>query len=132
MAYREDFLEIEFDEHLPRFQDWDFVLRLAQRNKILYIDKPLVKAYVQKDSITRNPEWGIIALETIYNKNLNYLKQNPKAESQIHLRLGDFYFEAKKSPVDEYKKSLMLDFSIRKLEKYITAKLNILHYFYGK
>lgn len=35
--------ELLFDESLPRFQDWDMCIRLAQRTKIGYVPRPLVK-----------------------------------------------------------------------------------------
>lgn len=35
--------ETHFDEELPRCQDWDLFIRLAQRYSMTYLDKPLVK-----------------------------------------------------------------------------------------
>ena len=44
--------EIRFDPRLPRFQDYDFVLRVAGKYKISYLKKVLVDVYRQDDSIS--------------------------------------------------------------------------------
>lgn len=34
--------EIQFDESLPRYQDWDLFIRLAQKHRIAFLNKPLL------------------------------------------------------------------------------------------
>lgn len=43
-----------FDEEIKRFQDYEFILRMAKRYRIGYIDEPLVKAYRTKKSLSTN------------------------------------------------------------------------------
>jgi glycosyltransferase involved in cell wall biosynthesis len=43
MARADVLKESMFDESLPRFQDWDLFIRIAQRHSIGYINKPLVR-----------------------------------------------------------------------------------------
>lgn len=45
-----------FDEEMPRFQDYEFVIRLVQKEKIGYIACPLVFVYHSKISISTNLE----------------------------------------------------------------------------
>ncbi|MGO4994993.1 glycosyltransferase family 2 protein [Jeotgalibaca porci] len=60
--------EIRFDETLPRLQDWDWALRVAQKYSVGFQKDPLVKAYIQNDSITRSHKKYVIAINIMYNK----------------------------------------------------------------
>lgn len=42
-----------FDEMLPRFQDWEIVIRFVQEYKIRFLDEALVDAYEMKESISK-------------------------------------------------------------------------------
>ena len=63
-----------FDESLPRFQDWEFVLRLIQNHDIHFLDEPLVNVFVSEDSITKNYLDGVKARECILLKHERILK----------------------------------------------------------
>lgn len=41
-----------FDEDMPRFQDYEYVIRIIQKKKIGYISEPLVKVFRTKNSIS--------------------------------------------------------------------------------
>ena len=41
-----------FDEELPRFQDWELMIRLSERWSVRLIDEPLVRAYFAAGNIT--------------------------------------------------------------------------------
>jgi len=43
MARAELVKSVMFDETLPRYQDWDIFIRIAQRTTIGYLDRPLVR-----------------------------------------------------------------------------------------
>lgn len=45
--------KVLFDESLKRFQDWDFVLRVARNYSIHHLDEVLVMVEVQDDSISK-------------------------------------------------------------------------------
>lgn len=54
LAKREVLEDICFDVILPRFQDYDLVLRIAQKYKISYTKKALVNIYRQVDSLSNS------------------------------------------------------------------------------
>lgn len=56
LAKKEVFNDIKFDERLPRFQDYDLVLRVANKFKISYTKQSLVDVYRQNDSISTSHE----------------------------------------------------------------------------
>ena len=76
LARKEVFENNRFDENLPRFQDWDLVIRLSKVAKFSYCNEPLVSIYVQNDSITRNPKKGWNALNIIWQKYKNYIENS--------------------------------------------------------
>ncbi|QHQ60685.1 glycosyltransferase [Anaerocolumna sedimenticola] len=44
-----------FDENMPRLQDWEMCIRLAQKYEFILIDEPLVDVYFTSESISANP-----------------------------------------------------------------------------
>lgn len=54
LAKREIFNEILFDESLPRLQDYDLVLRIAQKYSISYTDEILSDIYLNDDNISND------------------------------------------------------------------------------
>lgn len=90
MGYRECFIEEPFDESLPRYQDWDLVLRLSKKYSFYFLQESTLLQYSQQISITTstNHEKTLRALNTIYNKNLDGYKFDKKAYSQVHWLIG--------------------------------------------
>lgn len=80
-----------FDESLSRFQDWDFVIRVAQLTKFFLVNKPLVLAYVQSDSITKNYVKGVEMRKMLLNKHSSVYSRHKlskcKALLDYYLRL---------------------------------------------
>jgi glycosyltransferase involved in cell wall biosynthesis len=66
-----------FDESLPALQDWDLAIRLLKQNhSINILNKVLVDVKVSIDSISRNKQKRIQAINIIYEKNLDYFRNN--------------------------------------------------------
>lgn len=80
LIYKDVFSELGgFDVKLPRFQDWDFSIRLFERYQVGFVREPLVNVYIQSDSLTKNFKAGIEARfqlldsnRDIYKKHLRY------------------------------------------------------------
>lgn len=62
-----------FDERLPRFQDYDLAIRLAQTASIAYIETPLVHAYRSSNSISRNTVLLYDAIAILMEKHRGFL-----------------------------------------------------------
>ena len=54
LGYSYCFRENMFDENMPRYQDYDLVIRLAEKYRFYYLAEPLVTIRVQSDSITND------------------------------------------------------------------------------
>ena len=83
---KECFSSTLFDTSIPRFQDWDIMLRISKIYKVKFLNESLVNAYVQNDSITRNMSSAIISLEIIMNKNKDQF--TPELESIYYRKMG--------------------------------------------
>ena len=53
--------ETRFDPSLPRWQDWDYALQLTRKYSVFYMPEVLVDAYLQTDSITKQPGLAVDA-----------------------------------------------------------------------
>ncbi len=81
-----------FDPLMQSAQDYDMWLRLSQKYKVNYVDKPLVKYYVHEfGQISKSPMRKIAGLERLNEKNMDYLKKNRTAYSRRLLALIPFY-----------------------------------------
>lgn len=78
------FKEIQLDENLPSFQDYDFVIRLYDAGFTLRsIKEPLVIKYKdESDRISSDPTRRIEGAERIFEKH--YSKLTNKAKAQLH------------------------------------------------
>lgn len=70
--------KLRFDTNLPRFQDWDFAIKLSRYTNIGYQAKPLVVANVSEGSISLNSNNKFKALVSIYKKNAVDISNNVK------------------------------------------------------
>lgn len=66
--------KILFDERLPRFQDYDFVMRVIANVKVSYIDEVLIDLYRQENSISNNLDKLQSAITIILNKKYKLIK----------------------------------------------------------
>jgi len=78
VARRELILELGcFDEATTPIEDWDFVIRLAQRGSIAFVDEPLVQQRFSPNSITRNTARRLQSHVRVVEKNLPLLARHP-------------------------------------------------------
>lgn len=78
-----------FDPAMPRFQDWDLVLRLARVGaRFHYIDEPLAIAHDSPDSLTRSLDKGIQGRQRLLEKHGEALADQPTALARHHYVMG--------------------------------------------
>ncbi len=62
------FIDEKFDINMPRFQDWELMIRMSKKYHIGFLNEILVDAYIQDDSISKNNAKAVKALDIIKNK----------------------------------------------------------------
>lgn len=96
-----------FNEDLRCLQDWEFLLRVAQKCKFTLIQESLVNDYVQKDRITTNVK-GLVDTIRYVIQLYSLDKTNVKAyECLIMNGVVDYMRDAVLS--EEYKKKVVVD-----------------------
>lgn len=117
-----------FDERLPRFQDWDLVIRLSKYYDFRYINEATMNAYLQTDSLTLNQKAQLIAYKMIFEKYYNDFSKDKKLLIESCENLGmQFYLngdtkEGKYYLLKAYKENL---FNFKLLLKYVLTFTNI-------
>ena len=76
-----------FDENLPRFQDWDLVLRLAKYYNFKFIDEPLALCYFTSKSISTDSNALLKAFKIIEGKYFKNLSN--KLLAKHYFRVGN-------------------------------------------
>ncbi|UQZ84335.1 UDP-Glc:alpha-D-GlcNAc-diphosphoundecaprenol beta-1,3-glucosyltransferase WfgD [Paenibacillus konkukensis] len=129
LGKKECFITEKFDPRLPRFQDWEVMLRLSQKYCVHFINEPLLNVYVQKNGISENHLNALIAMEIILEKYKNQFNNNKEASYSMYRKLGYYAIKAKNYEVDYYAKLWklggctmkdvlkMIEFRVRKLTK---------------
>lgn len=78
IAKRRVFADYRFDQDMPRFQELEWLIRVASKYTLYCLSEGLVDYYVGNDSISRNSEKLYKACALIDNKNPNLRKTYPE------------------------------------------------------
>lgn len=82
----EVFKDERFDPLMPRWQDFEILLRIVQKYSLYCIDKSLADYYIQNDSISMNHEKLLVAWKRILEKNPDFCDVYPEALEAISLK----------------------------------------------
>lgn len=132
LAKKELLIAIDcFDERLPRYQDWDLVLRIAKLTDIYFLNEPLYTLYFQKNSITNSTskEKKLAALKIIYEKNEVFLRKNRKADAHFRWSMGLYSLYTEQPRYDYLKAGYAEDgFDVRRFAIYCAIRFGFKEY----
>lgn len=83
VGFSECFKTEKFDVRFPRYQDYDLVIRLAEKYKFYYVDEPLVSILVQSDSITNDSKKLITARKLLIEKYADLMDDNKEMKCDM-------------------------------------------------
>lgn len=124
--------KVRFDEDMPRFQDWDFLIRFTSKYKLYYQKKPLALQILGKDSISNNPNKGYRAICRMIGKYSE--EMNRKNLSNLYMLKGTFLSQMDQKGADReliYAIS-MNPFSLKSGVKLLLCKLGLLSRWYRR
>ena len=75
--------EERFDTKMPRLQDYDLVMRLAEKYRFRYVNRMMVNVYIQVDSISTDPTKAITACKRMIEKYPQIMQRNKAAYQNI-------------------------------------------------
>lgn len=133
---KECFANDKFDERLPRYQDWDLVLRLCKKYIFTYVEQFTLLQEHQNISITSRTshERTLYSLNLILEKHRTDYYKNKKAYQQINWLIGlhSMYTDKKDFKslwngviIHKFKLKRFLIFLIYKMRINNLVKLNI-------
>lgn len=83
VGFSECFKTEKFDVRFPRYQDYDLVIRLAEKYKFYYVDEPLVSILVQSDSITNDSKKLVTARKLLIEKYADLMDDNKEMKCDM-------------------------------------------------
>jgi glycosyltransferase involved in cell wall biosynthesis len=97
ILYRRDRVhDLRFDEALPAYQEYDFLLRALERGPVIPLDIPLVRLHDHHGARVTNHQSHLAALERLRDKYAGLIEPNPAAVlawarkvGLLHLKVGD-------------------------------------------
>lgn len=125
---KECFVDEKFDRDFPRFQDWDLVIRLSQKYKIVHCDEVLVNMYKQKDSMTYDAKKTVIGLKLISQKYSDLMKKEDL--SNLYFKMAKNQISCKENPEETLKKSIKFSPNLKKVCYYILVKTKFIKVFH--
>lgn len=102
------FLEEKFDEQIPRYQDWELMLRVAQKYKVCFDNEVFVDQFIQSDSITKNMDKSFFSLNRIIETNRHILDIDKQKMAVMLYWLGLSKRAMKENSTPFFKASLRL------------------------
>lgn len=77
-----------FDESLPRLQDWELCLRLAERYQFKLLREPYVRVYRSPKSISRDQNKLVEAYQLILKKHYRLFSADKRVMATLYYKLG--------------------------------------------
>lgn len=125
LGKKECFLKNQFDNSMPRFQDWELMIRMCKTYKVGFMQEKLVDAYIQNDSISKNNKKAVEALDIIRKKYANKNKLNSfYLRNMAIYSLNDNLQNARNYFIEAYKYDMK---SYKNKFNYILVKMNLMN-----
>lgn len=83
--------EIRFDESLPGWEDWDFLLRLVTRCHLVFIEEPLIVLHHHSGPRLSADAVQLHGLRLLFSKYGAELETRPRVRSQWHFKIARFH-----------------------------------------
>ncbi len=123
LGRKEVFDDCRFDTSMPRFQEFELLLRISEKYSIYCLDEGLVDYYIGTDSVSSNPDKLLAACEMIMAKYPSLKTKYPEMVRIMASALRNTGIELKKKKdpraVALIRKSMEYDASLSGKMKYL-------------
>ncbi|PWK93146.1 glycosyltransferase family 2 protein [Hallerella porci] len=86
----EVFKNTKFDPEMPRFQEFEMLIRAQKKYSIFCLDKPLVDYFIQNDSISAKPKKYLLAWKLILSKHKKLIEEYKASSDRMGYNLLKF------------------------------------------
>lgn len=124
--------QIKFDEQMPRFQDWDFLIRFTDSYTAFYQRAPLAVQFIGGDSVSHNAKKGydaVVRMIKKYGKDIDN-----KGMANLLMLQGTFVVQLGEEGATEiFQKAMRLyPYSTKLFVKLIMSRMGVLDRWYGR
>lgn len=117
---KEVWQQVQFDEEIRRYQDWDFGIRAAKDFYLEYLPEPLVDSEVGGDSISSRVK-SYPHLLHLYKKHEELYEKYPRSGAVMNRRMGKRLHVTKPAlAAQHFKKSFSISHSFYDLAYWVT------------
>lgn len=120
------FKVFKFDVDMPRLQDYELVIRMASTFTFYYLKEPLVEVFLQEDSLTKDEDKTIKAVELLLERDIGIFERYPQRKAEFLNTVGNLKRGRKERGVTEYLEAFSSTKNIKYLIKYIMTKPSIM------
>lgn len=127
--------DVMFDAFLPRMQDYDFIIRAAEKYRVYYLDQVLVTVYEQADSITagkRSYQKRLDITGKLLDKYPALRKAYPRWEVSMLKITAHCLVMLKQDAAPVLKEIYKKEKSLANLGKLILYKLGLLYHIFDR
>jgi len=127
--------DVMFDASLPRMQDYDFIIRAAEKYRVYYLDQVLVTVYEQADSITagkRSYQKRLDITRKLLDKYPALRKAYPRWEVSMLKITAHCLVMLKQDAAPVLKEIYKKEKSLANLGKLILYKLGLLYHIFDR
>lgn len=124
------FEKYQFDENVRRMQDYDLMIRIAETEKVYFVNQALVDVYLQENSISSMTSNQYVKIRDVtklfLDKYPEFGLKYPKWKIEMYSRLGHCLVMLNEDAVDIYKEIMRIEVSRKNCTKYLLCRLHLL------
>ncbi len=131
LAKKNIFDQFKFDPSVKRMQDYDWIIRAGEKNKVVFVKDAIVDTYLQEDSLTMNGYENILnSYETFLSKYVYLFDRYPQFHPMLLNNIGKYKTILGKNGSEEYKELYEIEKSLRAFTKWKLSQLGMLRLFF--
>lgn len=120
------FENTRFDETFPRYQDWDLGIRLVQNYKFCFLNEIMAERFLQKNSISANPQKGLQGGTKLLQKYSNEFEKYPKSFAEFLLSYAKMQEDCGISSKDTIVRSMKTCLTKKAVKYYLAQRTGFL------
>lgn len=119
--------EFKFDPEVKRMQDYDWIIRAAENNVVVFAKEAMVDVYLQDDSITTSDYGKLLETNLVFLNKYKYLfDRYPRFHVKLLDRIGFYKTELGMNASCEYREIYEIEKSVKSYCRWMASKMGLL------
>ncbi|MCC8088634.1 MAG: hypothetical protein LIO79_05145, partial [Rikenellaceae bacterium] len=117
----------KFDTKVKRMQDYDWIIRAAEENVVVFAKEAMVDVYLQDDSITTSDYGKLLDANLMFlDKYENLFDRYPRFHVKLLDRVGFYKTELGMEASNEYREIYNIEKSVKSYSRWLASKMGLL------